>query len=148
MPTLCPNLFNLINTKKVNNITKTLETGPKTLSQLIELTEVPRTTLLRVLTDLESNGLVIKDGSSYKLSRPVPSRAEIASDMAVIHQQKLMDKNYRKLSNEKKMDEVLVWYIDNQLKGRVDDYHYETLVNETLAGWNKMMSEHNIYIRL
>lgn len=126
------------------NITDILSKGALTAAQLIEETEIPRTTLLRLLDTLIEEGNVVQDGKLYKLAKIAPSAHEILNDLEIIYQQKLMDRVFRRKDSSNKSDEVLQWYIDFQLKNKIEDYNEKILMDRIHEGWSMFMKKHSL----
>lgn len=109
----------------MNAIVKLISEGLNTISKLNEKTQIPTSTLQRNVKELCDDGLIIKEGegknTTYRLLKPTPHHDEIFSKMLIFHQQKTMDKVYRNLSIQDKLDTVLQHYINN-FSGKVSDY--------------------------
>lgn len=126
------------------NILDLLSKGALSAAQLIEETEIPRTTLLRLLDSLIEEGSVVQDGKLFKLAKLAPTSHEISNDLEIIYQQKLMDRVFRRKDSIDKSDEVLQWYMDFQLKNKIEDYKEQTLIDRIHEGWNMFMKKHSL----
>jgi PKD repeat protein len=75
----CGNTINLENRKEVDfeKITYALNNSPKTFTELLEITNLPRKTLSLRLKDLCTSGSIVKDGG-YRLSTSFKSNGKIS----------------------------------------------------------------------
>lgn len=102
-----------------------IKEGYNTSSKLHSVTNIPLSTLKRNLESLVTESRILREGNgpstTYRILKPTPHPDEIFSKMMIYHQQKTMDKKYRTLSIQDKLDIVLQHYIDN-FSGKVSDY--------------------------
>ena len=118
---------------------KLISESSKTAKELESLTDSSLPTIYRNLQSLVEAGLIYKQGDTYRSYRELPSSEQIKDDMEIIYQQKLMDRNFRKLNIYQKSNSVLEWYMDYQLKGKVTDYNWDKLMDIIHKGWNTFM---------
>jgi hypothetical protein len=128
----------------MSRILELLETGDKTTQEMLELSEIPKSTLYRSISTLVDEGTISKVGDKYRIAKHPPSPREIADDMEIIFQQKMMDKSYRRRDIYSKADQVIDWYMEFQLKGKIDDYSFDKLLDNIHKGWNYFMSKHHL----
>jgi len=111
--------------KIMKTITQLILEGYNTTGKLEEVMKESNRTIQRLLSDLVESGGIVREGSGpstfYRVLKATPQPMEIIDKMRLVHQQKSMDRNYRKLDREIKSDLLLTWYIDN-FPGMVEDY--------------------------
>ena len=133
-------------------IQECLKNGNKTYTEISTMTEIPTSTLKRQIRTMVESGIINHDKKSYKLTKLPPTGYEIAEQMQIIFQQKMMDKNFRKLPSDQKSDSILDWYMEYGLRGRVDDYFEgeiadtvrSTLLNSIHEGLNLFLSRNKL----
>ena len=120
--------------KNLEKIYDVIKRKPSKGIELEEVTQIPKTTLYRSLKTLLDDGMIKNDNGVYYQVIPTPTIKELYDIMYVLHQQKLMDNRYRKLKPEGKTDDILISFINNPnyLKGRIQDYNQESLMNNIL----------------
>ena len=110
-------------------IVEKLTNNPLRSGEIEEITSIPRSTLSRTIKTLLEDGIIRNDNGLYKRVIPTPLVKDIFDAMELHHQQRLMDHKYRKMKPEMKLDNILLWFIDNPntLKGKIEDYNYDEL---------------------
>lgn len=107
-----------------------------TSSQIKEKIDIAETTLFRQLKNLQSKGLIIKDGTLYRKLRKTPNMNDLLDYLQEYHGQRLMDYKYRRKTKEQQHDLCLQWLIDVKIKGRLDEYNFEELENNINHAYN------------
>lgn len=109
----------------MKTIIQYIQEGYNTTSKLEEVMDSSIATIKRTLTDLVESGGIVREGSGpstfYRVLKATPQPIEIIDKIRMVHQQKSMDRNYRKLDRDMKSDLLLSWYINN-FPGKVEDY--------------------------
>lgn len=127
-------------------ITEILKTGPASPSDLMEQTGMSRSAFYRNLNTLLQQGTIKKHSNgNLAIAKIPPSPWEIMEKMEIIFQQKGMDKNYRRKSNDDKADDVLVHYMDYILKGLISDYNEEVLQKVIFDGYTLFIQRNALY---
>jgi len=112
----------------MKTIIQLIQEGYNTSSKLEEVMDSSSATIKRQLADLVESGGVVREGSGpstfYRVLKATPQPIEILEKMRLYHQQKSMQKDYRKFDKELKSDIILSWYIES-FPGKVEDYNQE-----------------------
>jgi DNA-binding HxlR family transcriptional regulator len=128
----------------MKNLIELIKEGVNTTSKLQTETEIPLSTLKRMLDEMISQGTIVREGtgpsSFYRILKPTPTAMDILDKMRLIHQQKSMGFPYRKLSREAKLDSVVNLYIDT-FPGMVDDYNDEEHHSNIVKAWAQLEKE-------
>lgn len=116
----------------MKSVIQLINEGYNTTSSIQEQTEMPLSSLKRLLNTLIEDKQLTREGSgnqtTYRVLKSVPSIIDMLDKMRFYHQQKSMDFKYRKLDAKEKGDMILVWYIDN-IPGQIRDYDENVLMN-------------------
>jgi DNA-binding MarR family transcriptional regulator len=117
-----------------------------TPKELLEKTKTSRTTLSRNLKQMVEEGLIIKDGTTYKKLRETPSAGSIYDSMCLYHRQKLQDFQYRRKPRVTQLDITLQWYIEspNTIKGKMEEYNEEQLLNNIHNAYKMLKREFGV----
>jgi DNA-binding HxlR family transcriptional regulator len=120
-----------------------LSVQPLRSSELETQTTISKATLFRVLSAMVNEKIIRKVDGKYCVITPTPSVETILDKMVIYHQQKLMDYKYRRLNPEKQIDIITEWFIDSptNLKGKVDDYIYDDLLNNITKASTKLYNQ-------
>ena len=110
----------------MKTIIQYIQEGHNTTPKLESVMGENARTIQRLLSDLVESGGIVREGSGpstyYRILKNTPHPIEILEKMRLFHQQKSMQKDYRRLDKETKSDIVLSWYIES-FPGRVEDYN-------------------------
>jgi len=110
----------------MKTIIQYIQEGHNTTPKLESVMGENARTIQRLLSDLVESGGIVREGSGpstyYRILKNTPHPIEILEKMRLLHQQKSMQKDYRRLDKETKSDIVLSWYIES-FPGRVEDYN-------------------------
>ena len=128
----------------MKNLIDLIREGVNTTSKLQTESEIPLSTLKRMLDELMSQGTITREGSgpttTYRVLRPTPTPMDILDKMRLIHQQKSMGHSYRKLTPDMKLDTILNHYVDT-FTGMVEDYHDVEHHSNITKAWTQLEKE-------